>query len=336
MTTELALKESTDIVITGEQLDIIKHTICRDASEAEMQLFFYDCKRRGAHPLDRLIHFTKRGGRYTPITSIDFFYQRAHATEQFAGQDETLFKGNPGTAGFEATVRVYRQRPGFERAGWSATARWSEYYPGDAQGHMWKKMPNRMLEKCAEALALRKAFPAELQGLYVKEEMDQAGGEETHQKPMRAPMAAAPADKGGSVLARMQTNGRPAQHSTVQGDGLLVAPEGPPPSASTPPPVRQDAPAPQSPEPTAFVDPFKDTTKDTQKDAAEAKPERISTDKWAHILSYVRMHADLNDLRMDWEAKNRAKVKDFSNMNIAGQQAFLAVMRNQTTVEFPY
>lgn len=201
MTTELALKESGDILITGEQVGIIKNTVCKDATEAEMQLYFYDCKRRGVHPLDRLIHFTKRGGRYAPVTSIDFFYQRAHASEQFAGQDETVFKGQPGKDGFEATVRVYRQRPGFEKAGWSATARWAEYFPGDQMGHMWRKMPNRMLEKCAEALALRKAFPAELQGLYVKEEMDQVGVEVAPaQKPAEQPK---PADKGASVLGKM-------------------------------------------------------------------------------------------------------------------------------------
>jgi hypothetical protein len=73
-------------------------------------------------------------------------------------------------------VTVYKMIAG-QRCPFTATARWDQYYPGDSQGFMWRKMPHLMLGKCAEGLALRKAFPAELAGAYVKEEMDQAHAE---------------------------------------------------------------------------------------------------------------------------------------------------------------
>ena len=173
MSTDLATIQPREIVITTDQTALIKHTICNGATDAEMQLFFFDCQRRGTHPLDKLIHFTKRDGKYTPVTSIDFFRLRAHSSGAYAGEGATSFElgedGLPNTC----TVAVLRLVQG-QLCTWRATARWDEYYPGEKSGFMWRKMPFLMLSKCAEALALRKAFPAELQGLYVKEEMDQA------------------------------------------------------------------------------------------------------------------------------------------------------------------
>ena len=175
MSTELVPVQSNEVVIvvTEEQKELVKRTVAPDATEQELQLYFYDCSRRGIHPLDRLLHFTKRQGKYTPITSIDLFRMRADSTGVHLGTDEPLYQGVKGTPDFAAMVKVHKLVAG-QKATFTGTARWSEYYHGDQQGFMWKKMPHLMLGKCAEALALRKAFPAQLHGLYVQEEMDQA------------------------------------------------------------------------------------------------------------------------------------------------------------------
>jgi hypothetical protein len=67
-----------------------------------------------------------------------------------------------------------------------AVARWDSYvvtkdeWKGGAKtgnkvvSDMWAKMPDLMLGKVAEMLALRKAFPQDLSGLYSTEEMQQA------------------------------------------------------------------------------------------------------------------------------------------------------------------
>jgi hypothetical protein len=66
---------------------------------------------------------------------------------------------------------------------------------------MWADKPHIMLSKCAEALCLRRAFPAELSGVYTDEEMQQADtvrhdvieAEAVVQKPTAKPAAPAPA-----------------------------------------------------------------------------------------------------------------------------------------------
>jgi phage recombination protein Bet len=151
-------------------LALIKRTVAPNATDDQLALFLHDCQRRGVHPLDKLIVFTNAGGKYTPITTIDYMRSRAAESGEMAGSDDAVFvertAGKPATA----TVTVHRITNGTKYS-YTATARYDEYYRNTPT---WNHMPHTMLAKCAEALALRKAFPHQLHGLYTREEMQQA------------------------------------------------------------------------------------------------------------------------------------------------------------------
>jgi phage recombination protein Bet len=176
-----ALQAQT-VAISRDQMQLIKRTVAAGATDEELQLFVYDCKRQGVHPLDKLIHFSKRGGRYTPITSIDFMRMRAAETGELVGNEDPTFRFRDGETVIpsSATVTVYRLDRTNTARPYSATARWTEYLPPKGQDFMWLKMPQLMLGKCAEALALRKAFPKQLHGIYERAEMMQAGEGPSH------------------------------------------------------------------------------------------------------------------------------------------------------------
>ena len=142
-------------------------------SPDEMAVFLSKIDRYQLDPLSNQIYAVKRGGRLTFMVGIDGSRLLADRSGAYAGSDDAEF-----TAGdkypMAAGVTVWKLVGG-QRCPFAATARWDEYYPGESKaGTMWRKMPHVMLAKVAEALALRKGFPAQLAGVYVKEELDQS------------------------------------------------------------------------------------------------------------------------------------------------------------------
>src|SRR5579864_1950617 len=170
---------------TREQIELIKRTVCEGASDLELQLFLYQCNKSGLDPLAKQIYFVKRKGRGTIQTGIDGYRAIADATGQYAGNDDYEYGYTPDERVVSATATVYKIVSG-QRCAFTATARWDEYYPGKEQGWAWDKMPHVMLGKCAESLALRKAFPKQLSGMYTTEEMAQANGTEEHRAHVEA------------------------------------------------------------------------------------------------------------------------------------------------------
>lgn len=174
MTTAIVPANDTHaMVCTPEQLELAKRTVFPDSTNDEFALFLHECNRRKVHPLDRMLYPQKRNGKVVFVSSIDWFRSKAEESGELAGNDDPVPTYDDGNRLVSCSVTVWRIVKGV-RCPFTATARWSEYYPGEKQGFMWTKMPVLMLGKCAEALALRKAFPSLLAGAYTHDEMAQA------------------------------------------------------------------------------------------------------------------------------------------------------------------
>lgn len=166
--------------ISNDKIDLIKQTVAKGTTDLEFSLFLHACKRTGLDPLMKQIYAIKRLDRKTNKevmaiqTGIDGYRLIADRTGAYAGSDEPVYIIAEDKLPDAASVTVYKLVGGI-RCPFSASARWAEYCSESSP--MWKKMPFLMLGKCAEALALRKAFPAELSGVYTHEEMAQADNE---------------------------------------------------------------------------------------------------------------------------------------------------------------
>ena len=186
------------------ELDLIKDVKCPGATKEQFNFFIYDSQSRGLNPLKNEIHWVARQsnvkdaqGNWTKKTvashqvGIDGFRKLAQASGEYEGQTKVEFGDLITILGQKvpeyAEVGVWRK--GFKEALYTR-AYFEEYVQinidyktkDEKMGNMWSKMPRLMIAKCAEALALRKAFPAELAGLYTSDEMSQADNEKTSVK----------------------------------------------------------------------------------------------------------------------------------------------------------
>lgn len=172
---------STQVAEIDNRRELLKQTICKGASDQEFELFAHICKRTGLDPFAKQVfpvfRWDSKQGRnlMTVQTSIDGYRVIAERTGNYAPGKEIVYSYNTEGTLISATAYVKKLTKDGAWHEVAATAFWDEYAQKTKEGKLsqfWSKMPHLMLGKCAESLALRKAFPAELSGLYTHEEMN--------------------------------------------------------------------------------------------------------------------------------------------------------------------
>lgn len=194
MSGELTIKQDQEDW-TQRQIAALKHLgVSNNVTQADLDIFFAQSKRTGLDPFSNQIYMigrkqkNKDTGQFeikqTIQVSIDGLRLIAHRVAQQCHEvfsmSDTLWADNRGVWHdvWLAPMPPAAAKVSVKRGGgvFSAVALFKEYapiYKGGLSG-MWQSKPALMIAKCAEALALRKAFPADLSGIYTDDEMENA------------------------------------------------------------------------------------------------------------------------------------------------------------------
>lgn len=199
---------------TPQQVDVLRHMGVEGASEGDLAVFFHVVKRTGLDPFAKQIYMIGRQSsvkddrtnqwtkvwKHTIQTGIDGY--RLIGRRAANASRETISVSAPEWAHEDGSWRpVWSSKWGWPLAArvtihrgaspFTAVALFDEYKQTKRDGsltQMWEQRPAGQIAKCAEALAWRQAFPQDLAGIYVDEEMQQADREEP---------APAPAERSG-------------------------------------------------------------------------------------------------------------------------------------------
>jgi phage recombination protein Bet len=205
---DIVKAEPKGIEAWESKTDLIKQTVAKGATNNELELFLYTCNRTGLDPLAKQIYAIKRKSKQgdqwvdtmTIQTGIDGYRLIAERTGKYEGQEGPFWCGPDGEwkdvwlkKEPPAAAKIGVLKAGFLSPLWGVArfdaykqTRFDKESKQEVLMGLWAKMPDVMIAKVAEALALRRAFPQDLSGIYTSEEMQQADNTEVPE-PSRTP-----------------------------------------------------------------------------------------------------------------------------------------------------
>lgn len=181
------------------QIDLIKSMYFAGSTDSEFEMFMHICKKTGLDPILKQIHPVKRWDSklqkevMTVQTAIDGYRLIAERSGKYSPGREPTYKYDDKGLLISATAYVKKMTVDGTWHEVAATAFFEEYVQRTKDGKptsFWVRMGHNQLAKCAEALAIRKAFPADLSGIYTHDEMQQAYrvNPEEDEKPLPKPV----------------------------------------------------------------------------------------------------------------------------------------------------
>lgn len=158
-----------------ENLDLesLRKTVAVGANESEIKMFAELCKSTGLNPYKKEVWFVKAGGRAQIMTGINGFRAIANSHADYDGTEIGLISSEgeykpaayPKEDYIGAWAKCHRKDRKIPAEGIAMLADYDKKFGN------WKSMRRVMILKCAESVALRAAFPQQLNGLYTTEEM---------------------------------------------------------------------------------------------------------------------------------------------------------------------
>ncbi len=213
---------SSDIqLFSDEWANAVNEMFFPDLPKKEAAVFKELCRQRKLNPYTKQVYFVpykdKRTGvvTYSMIVSIDGFRSLAARTGLYGGQDEPSFTYDKNGNVHSCKVAVYRKdfdRPTVAVAHYSEYVQMTEDYETKTRvpNKNWRK-PHIMLAKCAEALALRKAFPDQLGGLHEEAELGVVVDGEVAQTPVDDAPKQAPKSRTDALIKKLAPKPSPAK-----------------------------------------------------------------------------------------------------------------------------
>lgn len=187
-----AQQESGTLALTeNEFMDVLKTSLYPGAAEASIKMVIAYCKAANLDPMQKPVHIVPmwdkntRQMRDVVMPGIGLYRTQAARSNALAGIGKPVFgesvtfelDGQKFTVPESCEVTVKRLMPNGTIAEYTAEEFWIENYATAgkdslAPNTMWKKRPRGQLGKCAQAQALRMAFPEMVGSAPTADEME--------------------------------------------------------------------------------------------------------------------------------------------------------------------